>query len=193
MSVAAPVLDPSARCLGCGYLLRGLTTACCPECGRTFEPSDIMSVDVPERRRRIWRRRLLRLVPILVWAVICYGVSWLIVTWIGWRSAGQPVVLIPGILVAGSARAYVRRRLLREDRDPNMMSERIFAFVSYAFCALVTVGSYRSDVCPHAWYYEVGPVGIACNHRNDPNGHGPCGNHASWSSHVVGRWYVYHQ
>src|SRR5690349_18712264 len=34
------VLPDDARCLGCGYCLRGLHTQQCPECGREFDPSD---------------------------------------------------------------------------------------------------------------------------------------------------------
>lgn len=30
----------AAVCLGCGYALRGLTRAVCPECGRVFDPTD---------------------------------------------------------------------------------------------------------------------------------------------------------
>ena len=29
-----------ARCLGCGYLLRGLSVPRCPECGRPYDPGD---------------------------------------------------------------------------------------------------------------------------------------------------------
>jgi len=32
--------DTTARCLGCGYSLRGLTEPRCPECGRPFDPAD---------------------------------------------------------------------------------------------------------------------------------------------------------
>ena len=34
-----------ARCLGCGYWLRGLTTPMCPECGRAFDPGDLSTFD----------------------------------------------------------------------------------------------------------------------------------------------------
>jgi hypothetical protein len=32
--------EPERNCLDCGYSLRGLTVARCPECGRAFDPSD---------------------------------------------------------------------------------------------------------------------------------------------------------
>jgi hypothetical protein len=34
-----PQVDEWERCLQCGYLLYGLTTARCPECGRPFDPA----------------------------------------------------------------------------------------------------------------------------------------------------------
>lgn len=33
-------LPPEAACLRCGYLLRGLSGTCCPECGGIFDPAD---------------------------------------------------------------------------------------------------------------------------------------------------------
>jgi hypothetical protein len=33
-------VERSPECLHCGYALRGLTTARCPECGRAFDPTD---------------------------------------------------------------------------------------------------------------------------------------------------------
>ena len=55
-----------ARCLGCGYWLRGLTTPMCPECGRAFDPGDLSTFDHdPHARRR--RRRAAR---IAVWGTV---------------------------------------------------------------------------------------------------------------------------
>ncbi len=36
--VRSHTADPSVECPGCGYSLRGLTTARCPECGEPFDP-----------------------------------------------------------------------------------------------------------------------------------------------------------
>jgi rRNA maturation protein Nop10 len=48
-----------ARCLGCGYMLRGLPEPVCPECGRSFDPADPTTYDPnpPGSRRRRWVRR----------------------------------------------------------------------------------------------------------------------------------------
>jgi len=47
-------IPAAARCLSCGYLLRGLPTPVCPECGRIFDPSNAATYDV---RPPDWRRR----------------------------------------------------------------------------------------------------------------------------------------
>ncbi|QQE13780.1 hypothetical protein JD969_10055 [Planctomycetota bacterium] len=35
-----PTLKPPAYCLGCNYNLAHLSTTTCPECGRSFDPTD---------------------------------------------------------------------------------------------------------------------------------------------------------
>ena len=52
-------ISPEARCLGCGYLLRGLPEPVCPECGRRFDPLDASTFDAKPRarRRRSWIKR----------------------------------------------------------------------------------------------------------------------------------------
>lgn len=62
-----PVSVPEcACCLGCGYRLRDLPEAVCPECGRPFDPSDPGTFDSnpPARRRR--RRIILALCALFV-------------------------------------------------------------------------------------------------------------------------------
>ena len=45
-----------ACCLGCGYALRGLPEAVCPECGRAFDPGNsttfVLERDLRRRRRK---------------------------------------------------------------------------------------------------------------------------------------------
>ena len=55
------VLVPDeARCLRCGYRLRGLSAPVCPECGGEFDPQDLSTFDHDPRgrRRRRWAVRL---------------------------------------------------------------------------------------------------------------------------------------
>lgn len=63
-------LPITACCLKCGYLLRGLPEAICPECGQSFDPADPRTYTITQQRRRlgIWMRRaavLLALVGLL--------------------------------------------------------------------------------------------------------------------------------
>lgn len=70
MSVELP---EEARCLGCGYLLRGLERPLCPECGREFDPGDTSTFDTdPPRRRR--RKRIKRVVVVLTVVALIYFV-----------------------------------------------------------------------------------------------------------------------
>ncbi len=48
-------IPSTAVCLGCGYALRGLPEAVCPECGRAFDPADSTTYDEPTRPTG-WRR-----------------------------------------------------------------------------------------------------------------------------------------
>jgi hypothetical protein len=51
--------DSNARCLSCGYLLRGLTENRCPECGRPFDPNDPRTVNLGRQVgpvARLWLR-----------------------------------------------------------------------------------------------------------------------------------------
>lgn len=61
-------IPAAARCLSCGYLIRGLPTTVCPECGRTFDPSDAATYDVRPLgwRRRRWIKRGIVVAFILV-------------------------------------------------------------------------------------------------------------------------------
>src|SRR5437588_1214439 len=115
-----------ARCLGCGYSLRGLESHRCPECGHAFDPADLMTMNVPEQRRLLRRRGRLAWLPITVWVICCYAISKVCVSLVGTPYIVAPVLLVPGILVAGGMRRMVRRAILAGDRDPAIFSERSF-------------------------------------------------------------------
>jgi len=57
-----PRIPDTARCLKCGYLLRGLPEPRCPECAQPFDPEDPDSYYDPARPKRSVIRRLIRLV-----------------------------------------------------------------------------------------------------------------------------------
>ncbi len=67
-----------AVCLGCGYRLRGLSEAVCPECGREFDPADSGTFGLFGRSCRSgWRRRCV-LLPgcIIAYTVVCAVLCW---------------------------------------------------------------------------------------------------------------------
>ena len=51
MNIRLPL---AAKCLDCGYLLRGLQEPRCPECGKPFLPGDPSTYQIEDRSR--WRR-----------------------------------------------------------------------------------------------------------------------------------------
>ena len=67
-------LPEQARCLGCGYFLRGLETPVCPECGREFDPQDTRTFDAdPARRqRKKWIKRLALVLGVIALVYILY-------------------------------------------------------------------------------------------------------------------------
>ena len=55
MSAVSSRTDRQKRCLSCSYLLVGLPENRCPECGRTFDPSDPTTFCwADERRNKLW-------------------------------------------------------------------------------------------------------------------------------------------
>ena len=67
-------MPEQARCLGCGYSLRGLERPVCPECGREFDPKDTRTFDAdPARRqRKKWIKRLALILGVVALVYILY-------------------------------------------------------------------------------------------------------------------------
>lgn len=70
---AATVLaiPETAVCRGCGYRLRGLPRAVCPECSRAFDPSDPTTF-LP-RPRRVMARRVAKILGVVALLVLAYA------------------------------------------------------------------------------------------------------------------------
>lgn len=51
-----PNIPESAVCLKCGYALRGLHEAMCPECGRAFDPADASTYRLGRTVIKRWRK-----------------------------------------------------------------------------------------------------------------------------------------
>lgn len=77
-NVTAPTLNPEPACLGCGYLLVGLPTTVCPECGKEFDPADGRTFDnvwrTKYRRRKLRRKLWLVVVAILIACSVPQGI-----------------------------------------------------------------------------------------------------------------------
>lgn len=69
-----PSMPESACCRRCDYLLRGLDTRVCPECGAAFDPADASTYATSSRRQR-FRRRLRMAVALLFAAGLIYAVA----------------------------------------------------------------------------------------------------------------------
>jgi hypothetical protein len=124
-------VNPARACLACGYVLDGLPTARCPECGRGFDPADARTfVTLKPVQTRTWGRYLGN-VGVIAAVLLLYslGYYWaedgvvydpispsieravrfgLPVPWLTWSTATNPALTMsspwgfkPGIQVAG--------------------------------------------------------------------------------------------
>jgi hypothetical protein len=117
----APV---GARCLRCGYALRGLTTNTCPECGESFEPTQPWTMWLPGawRRREMgslrpvgWNYRRLKWLLVL----IVVGSAWFV------APHPKPTLLLVCVWLV-YALPYLRRREARRRlfaKNPSLPAE----------------------------------------------------------------------
>src|SRR3954464_3717123 len=111
-AVPTPSQVPAeAMCLGCGYALRGLSTARCPECGRTFDPSDLETMNVgrpvPDALRPLLKPvRWLRAAGLWACALAVLGTA-------GAPNNSRVGPLLVLVAYMGVILAYVPRRLAR--------------------------------------------------------------------------------
>src|SRR5947209_10731114 len=80
-------IPEGARCAGCGYALRGLTTPTCPECGRGFDPGDAGTMWTSGTR---WSHRGMSLLNFLAgWPAIMFATAGTLLTL--WVNSMPPV------------------------------------------------------------------------------------------------------
>jgi hypothetical protein len=97
-----PEADFPLYCPSCGYLLRGLTSDRCPECGRPFERGRLLVEQyVIERGKRLSRRTTAWAKRTLVIGIVLFAASWLslaltVIVWSPMRPA-PPVMDLASI------------------------------------------------------------------------------------------------
>lgn len=131
-------LPPDATCLGCGYSLRALTLARCPECGREFDPASPRTYRRPPfvtpparalRSRRPFEWDGYAQPPHALALVACVLIAVTEVWWTSWPlgESGFPsfapcciVWLLPAALLAD----YAVRIIATIGRDPTARTPR---------------------------------------------------------------------
>src|SRR5689334_4287565 len=80
-------IEQLARCWQCGYLLRGIQSRQCPECGRPFDRADPASMNFAQPMGRLGRWMLAPLgrgviaLAILGLVLICASARWPVEGW----------------------------------------------------------------------------------------------------------------
>ncbi len=177
-------------CIQCGYSLHGLSDERCPECGKTFDPADPLSMRTPEYWRWCKRLTFLSLTAWIVAVVAMYvAMQWVLPT--SYNRVQNLRFVVPAMIIGWIARRMVRRHILRSRSEVAPRSEHAFTIATWLLVLplfLAGCGGIREWNCPHGWARGIGPVGIAAS----PVG-GPCRNFIpnlrAW--HVSGNWYVW--
>ncbi|MCB9867015.1 MAG: hypothetical protein H6816_10335 [Phycisphaerales bacterium] len=169
MSLDTLEMSPTARCRYCRYSLHGLATAVCPECGRPFDPEDVLSFDDPCRRReraraqrvhrwRKWadspsRARCILVLIATIYLLAATDVSLFVLS----RRPNNTADLVVGLLrigfvlvmvlaFYGRLRAgYARMRLRRLKRSSDRArSPRYASWAVWICCAITTLLAFGS-------------------------------------------------
>ena len=180
-----------ARCLGCGYALRGLAEPRCPECGRTFDPNDPMTMRVPG----VSRRKPPKPVPFAA-ALIVVAVVVALVTTVGLHSPSGEVTVIGllgwfGVFVFWQVRNH-REGAAAERGEPlpndGPRHWRKIVLAVFVLSMLTGFGLHR---CPHGRYYRYGPIALFRSSGVGGGGGGPCRNvMAGRPMQLSANWYL---
>jgi hypothetical protein len=174
-----PPLPESASCLGCGYALRGLPEARCPECGRRFNPIAPSTMKPPppplppEWRAALERSELTVSRPtppvdaartlFTVATVVCViGSPWVF----GGERVGHDLGYGVALWLAGGL------CLLRARRRRQHVGARTAAYFTLLGVVSLLASCYHVR-CPHEHTLYFGPLRIAL--WEHPLG--PCGNY----------------
>jgi hypothetical protein len=202
MRTTSVKIPSHARCRGCGYALRDLPEPRCPECGRTFDPSDPDTVYLGRlqyARTRVWPtlRALLAprrmTLPRLAADAALAGLLATAYSRIDMRIASTAVGVMNVLLLAwlalvllGAALMAVRPRW--RDTPARWKHAQRWWVLSLILAAAALPPAMRTSGCPHASYYDFGWLGLAHSTKG-----GPCNNRYWRGPHIAGGWWViYH-
>jgi len=105
-------VNPHRHCLNCWYVLDGLTSSRCPECGRGFDATDPSSFSTLPRRAYHFQRML----PILGLTLLFLLIELLCIKFV-WNTAGQSastfwaMLVVAGNVIVFASLFFRRRRL----------------------------------------------------------------------------------
>jgi len=162
-SLAIPA---DAKCLGCGYALRELTIARCPECGSEFNPLDTMSFRCSFRTRERRRRAHCLTWGITAWALATIVSTFLIGQWMSigryWSSDHSVFAIIPGIAIGLVARSRVRQAWgAYALADDVRFQRRVRRWLGIVAVSLSLLFAQRMNwSCPHGTGFAFGPFVI---------------------------------
>jgi hypothetical protein len=200
---------PEARCIGCGYPLRGLHEPRCPECGRPFDPADVETYNpgLPVSWfMRYWLGAAgwilcawpiasavaLAVVPYDDWDQPGPGRQWYAIggrIWywpLGSSSKSLVVLCWVALLVIWTVRAGMRWFFVRRFSLPAAMlriDRPARRWTARWFLVGVFLAGCTIEQCPHAHYVSVWNLGGIAIGAGDG---GPCYHYAKSSVHLAG-------
>ena len=185
VAAAAAFFQERATCLGCGYALRGLVEARCPECAREFDPNDPMTMNVPGISRRKPPKPIPFSVGIVLWATVLTPF-----TAMGMVAGNSASCVIAAIGWIGIFVAW-RNRNVKEwaaaARDEPLGGTRLWRPVVLVLLILSLLSGIGWHRCPHGRYYRFGPLAMF----HDAVGGGPCRNYVRGTRfELPANWYL---
>ncbi|HEY8665717.1 MAG TPA: hypothetical protein VIL86_03585 [Tepidisphaeraceae bacterium] len=150
---------PRGKCANCGYLLRGLTSSRCPECGQDFDPYNpaTMKGILPRTHTWFWPSRLREkdLISLAGFSFLFIfasesGISRGIDEYMNLGLIGWTLTLL---WILARFRLPNGNRILA----PRTRGVTVLITCFFALCLALFV---QHDKCPHGTYWKFGPTEI---------------------------------
>jgi hypothetical protein len=197
LTIDAGTVPIAARCLDCGYALRGLGGRRCPECGRPFDPAMPATMRLAGRPPGVVRRWWIGQVgtPAVAWAVATFLAAVMLGGAFDPRADRSPLGPLSVIGVASLIGTAVREPLRRAQVNAHpalarsrRLSRAARRAIAVALLGISLAAGVGIHVCPHGTQIGVFGVGLAYSHVG-----GPCRNAVPdlEVTHVGGDWYLW--